>query len=164
MGATEARCQKEETTEENVAVEKPPCWICLCAGCQPQDCPSPDAPAKREERLQKRRKNVAEVKAKLPYLVHMTKIRKGQRSKSRIPMTPRAEDIHNIPMRKWKHDLLQWDKQLKQKYFPRGDFPIVKRSVVVKNTFLEVKDEPEDSQPVGGNPPKRQYRRAVTDS
>lgn len=151
----EWRFQAAKAAEEEVADK---CWICGCAGCQPQDCLHPDALAKREERLKKRREAIAIVKDKLPYIIYTKKIRKDQRSESSSPMTPRAEDIHNIPMRMWKREILQWDKQLKQKFLPHV------KCVIVKNTFLQVNDEPDDSQPVGGRSPTRYYRRAATDS
>lgn len=135
------------------------CQICGKCGCQPRDCSDPSAPAWRERRLEKRQQAIATVKAKLPYIIYTKKIRKDQRSES--PMTPRAEDIHNIPMRMWKREILQWDKLLKQNCHRLGwSTP----SVVVKNTFLEVNDGPEDPKAVAGRGSTRYYRRAATDS
>lgn len=141
--------QAAKAADEDVADK---CWICCGADCQgPRDCLHPSAPAKREERLEKRRQTIATIKAKLPYIIYQTigkrlpstmkNVRKDQRDRSKSPMTPRAEDIYDIPVRMWKHETLQWDKQFKQNFW---------RSVAVKNTFLEVTDELEDPQPVLG--------------
>merc|ERR1712025_1484667 len=106
----ERRRQATKVAEEEVTNM---CWICGAAGCQPRHCSHPDADEKREKRVEKRRQMIAQIKAKPHYMLYMQNVRKDQRTE-RSPVTPRAEDIYDIPTRMWKRETLKWDIQLKQ--------------------------------------------------